>query len=72
MGDLSERKTFLDTRQAAEYLGIRPRTLEDYRFKGGGPVFIRMGLGKRSPVMYDMVDLNRWVEMRKAGSTFEE
>lgn len=72
MGQLPERKTLYDTRVAAEYLQLSPRTLEDYRMKGGGPVFIRLGVGRRAPVLYDLVDLNAWLEKQKRGSVVEE
>ncbi|CFX30122.1 protein of unknown function [Candidatus Filomicrobium marinum] len=72
VADIPERKTLLQTAQAAAYLHISPRTLEDYRIKGGGPVFIRLGLGKRSPVLYDLADLNAWLDSRKVAATFEE
>lgn len=72
MGQLPERKTLLDTQKAAEYLQLSPRTLEDYRIKGGGPVFIRLGLGKRSAVLYDLADLNAWLDSRKVGWSLEE
>lgn len=33
----------LTTRQAAEVLGVSPRTLEDWRLRGGGPVYRKVG-----------------------------
>lgn len=64
--------TLLDTNEAAKYLRLSPRTLEDYRIKGGGPVFIRIGLGRRAPVLYDLEDLNAWLKGQKRGSVAEE
>jgi predicted DNA-binding transcriptional regulator AlpA len=34
---------FLDTSDAAEVLGISPRTMEDWRWRGGGPPFYKLG-----------------------------
>lgn len=72
MGQPPERMTLLTTVEAAKYLRLSPRTLEDYRIKGGGPVFIRIGLGRRAPVLYDLEDLNGWLKSQKRGSVAEE
>ena len=34
---------FFDTRRAADYLGLSPRTLDGYRVSGDGPAFHRFG-----------------------------
>ncbi len=34
---------FLDTRRAADYLGLSHRTLDGYRVSGAGPAFHRFG-----------------------------
>ena len=72
MDQPKERMTLFSTAEAAKYLRLSPRTLEDFRVKGGGPVFIRNGVGKRAPVFYDLEDLNAWLRSRKFGSTSEE
>lgn len=59
---MTERKeipTILNTNQAASYLGLSPRTLEDWRCRGGGPIFRK--LGKRI-VRYRLDDLNMFLE----------
>lgn len=48
----------LTTGQAAAYLGTSPRTLEDWRLRGGGPVYRKVG---RRLVRYDAADLERFV-----------
>lgn len=45
---------FLDTSDAAEVLGVSPRTLEDWRWRGGGPPFFKLG---RRMVRYRLEDL---------------
>ena len=35
----------LTTSEAAEHLGTSPRTLEDWRTRGGGPVYLKLGKG---------------------------
>lgn len=68
----SQRMTLLSSGEAASYLRMSKRSLEDLRYEGGGPPFIRLGRGRRSPVVYDLVDLNAWLLARKKGSTAEE
>ena len=34
---------YFDTRSAAEYLGLSPKTLEKLRWQGGGPAYYRLG-----------------------------
>ena len=59
----------LDTRQAAEALGLSTRTLEDWRLRGVGPRYVRM-----SPraVRYRPRELSRWVSEREVQSTSEQ
>lgn len=37
------QQAMLTTMQAAWWLGVSPRTLEDWRFRGGGPKFRKVG-----------------------------
>jgi predicted site-specific integrase-resolvase len=37
----------LNTKQAAEYLGLAPVTLEAWRVRGGGPVYSKFGKAVR-------------------------
>lgn len=57
----------LDTRQAAAYLGphISHRTLEDYRVRGGGPIYCRLG----RHVIYQTDDLDAWLASKRRQST---
>lgn len=48
----------LSQSQAAEHLGVAPRTLEDWRNKSIGPSYYK--LGKR--VVYDRADLDQYLE----------
>jgi excisionase family DNA binding protein len=48
---------FLNTAQAAHYLGISARTLEDMRIADAGPVWRRHGLRH---VRYHIDDLDAW------------
>lgn len=43
----------MTTKQAAEMLGLSPRTLENWRVRGDGPGFVKVGRAVR----YSMSDL---------------
>ena len=52
--------------EAAYLTGLSERTLQDYRLRGGGPAFIR--IGKRG-VRYRRGDLLDWIADRRRTST---
>ncbi len=56
------------TEGAAEILGVSPRTLEDWRWKGGGPPFIRLS---RNCIRYRHSRIMEWAEQRTAVSTMK-
>ena len=58
---------FFDTRRAAAYLGLSPRTLDGYRVSGDGPAFHRFG----NRVRYCRPDLDAWAARRRATTTAE-
>ena len=43
----------LDTQKAADYLGIKPSTLKQYRWANKGPAFYKIG----ARCVYDLADL---------------
>ena len=57
----------LRTPEAARYLGLSWRTLQNFRISGVGPRFSKLG---RS-VVYSIPDLDKWVEERVRFSTAE-
>ena len=56
---------FLNTAQAAFYIGLSKRTLEKMRVTGDGPVYRKHG----RYVRYHIDDLNAWSEARRKTST---
>lgn len=58
----------LDTREAAEALGLSPRALESWRLRGCGPRFVRIS-GRA--IRYRSRELARWIASREVGSTSE-
>jgi excisionase family DNA binding protein len=57
----------LTTAEAAELLGVKSSTLEQWRWQGIGPKFIKMNRAVR----YRRDDLQAFVEARVFGSTTE-
>jgi len=56
----------MDAESAARYLGLKPRTLELWRWAGRGPQFVRVS----SPcVRYRTEDLNTWLGARVVDPT---
>lgn len=56
-----------DTRDAAAYLGLRDSTLEAWRCRGGGPVFVKLG----KAVRYRKESLDKFIDARARTSTSE-
>ncbi len=56
----------IDEKEAAEFLGFTRRAMQNWRFRGGGPPFIK--LSERS-VRYRVKDLIAWIDSRKRAST---
>jgi len=56
---------YVSTAEAARLFGISARTLEQYRGRGGGPVFRKLGVR----VVYAMCDLEAWADQAACRST---
>ena len=56
----SQLDRLLNTKEAAEYLGLSPYTLERWRYLGKGPRFIRVG---SKSVRYRQTDLDAFLEI---------
>jgi excisionase family DNA binding protein len=59
------QQTYLTTPEAAEYIRLSRRTLEGFRVRGGGPVFVKAG--KRC--LYRLSDLDDWMASNLRKST---
>lgn len=55
---------FLSTQQAAHYLGLRPKTLANMRWRGAGPRYRHHG----GRVHYHIDDLEAWSQGREIRS----
>ena len=63
-----EQKRFLNSEEAADYLGLQRTTLEAWRCRGGGPRFVKLGRAVR----YRQADLDDWIESRVRDNTVSE
>ena len=59
---------FFITKEAAQYLRLKPNTLEKMLVYGGGPVYRKHG----GCVRYHIDDLTAWSDNRKKNSTSDE
>jgi hypothetical protein len=64
---MNEATKFLNTEQAAEYLTLKPSTLEAWRSRGGGPVFLKFG----GAVRYTLQDLDAYIDGRACTHTMQ-
>lgn len=55
----------LDTRAAADFLGVSARTLEGFRVRGGGPRFVKIG----GAVRYRLASLEKYLRHQERTST---
>ena len=62
---MKDTARYMNTRQAAAWLGLSPRTLDAYRLTGEGPPFYRFG----RRILYRRRDLGRWAAARRMNST---
>lgn len=58
---------FLDTRRAADFLGLKKNTLDVWRLQGKGPRFVRFGRAVR----YRLTDLENFIEANTHEHTSE-
>ena len=57
----------LTTQEVAEFLGLKPHTLEKWRCEGKGPPFIRCG----GAIRYEQKAVWTWLDSETRGSTSE-
>ena len=56
----------INEKPAAEFVNLKARTLQGYRYRGGGPEFVRLSA---RCVKYRRIDLLRWAEAHLRTST---
>lgn len=60
-----DQKRYLSEKQTAEYIGLSVKTLQRMRAHGTGMPFVKAG----SRVLYDIADLDTYMNARKVQST---
>jgi len=58
-----------DTKSQAERLGLKPKTLENWRCLGKGPPYYKVGDGPGAIVVYDDAETDIWLASRRRTST---
>jgi predicted DNA-binding transcriptional regulator AlpA len=66
---MSQHDDLLTSAETAAILGIRGNTLEIWRGKGKGPIYVKLGEGPRGAVRYRRSDVVAWIEGRIYAST---
>jgi hypothetical protein len=65
--------SYLTPIQAAAYLGLSPKTLANWRSRGGGPRFVRLSCSgapsARGSIRYQITELEAWCVARGLAST---
>lgn len=60
---------YLTTKQAAEYLGAKPKQLESWRYQGCGPKYVKKSARF---LRYDVCDLDAWMAQGRIENTAQE
>ena len=58
---MAQPKTYLNSEQAAEYLGISAATIKNWRKRGDGPPFIKVNA---RVIRYLSCDLDAWMDCK--------
>ena len=66
--EIPEPDLYITEARAAEILSVNPRTLQQWRLRGGGPKYVRIST---RCVRYRVGDLTRWMDERLRSSTSE-
>lgn len=66
---MAQPPTLLDEAETAKVLKVSPRYLQQRRYQGGGPDFIRIS---HRTVRYHPDAIKRWLEERTFSATCEE
>ncbi len=64
-----EQPILLTEKEVGQLIGFAPRTLQNWRSRGGGPPFVRVSKGC---VRYRRQDIDAWAEERLRVSTADD
>ncbi len=68
MAKLQMNYSFMTTKEAAAFMGLRSNTLEIWRLRGSGPQFVKFGRAVR----YRLTDLESYIEAQTRQSTSQQ
>lgn len=66
---INNDKNLLTEREAADFLGVTARCLQAWRYRGGGPKFVRIS---SRCIRYRQSDVAEWTEARLHSDTSED
>lgn len=61
-------EALLDEKEVASILGVKPSALQAWRWRGGGPLFVRVG----RCIRYRRNDVESWLDARTCANTAQE
>jgi len=56
----------------AQLLAVSVATIRNYRLRGGGPPYLKLGEGRRGPVRYDLDAAEAWARRNVREHTSHE
>jgi len=65
----TQTQELLTQDQVAEILQVHPGTLENWRMRGEGPRFVKLGAKRRSPIRYKREDVEDWLHDPRVANT---
>lgn len=60
-----ETSSMLTTEQAAQFVGVKPDTLDQWRYRGRGPSYAKVG----GAIRYKYGDLMKWIAERTVAAS---
>lgn len=65
---MSPRQNLATDAEVAEYFGVQPRTLRQWRWEGKGPRYVKVGGDTRGNVRYRWSDVEAYVSKQIKGA----
>lgn len=65
-------RAYVTARDASEYIGVTERALAEWRRRGGGPPYVRLGGRLTGRIRYDVRLLDEWMRSQIASHTSAE
>lgn len=59
-----DREPLAKPAEVARHLGVKERTLTNWRYRNQGPKWIKRGTARQAPVRYRWSDVEAWLEQQ--------